>query len=103
MSETQFDPDRKESQRTLLVAISLAAGFLLWGLFLFFTVGVKAPPAWNFGAVPDVPGLSVYSTDSSRPLSSVPPFYLHEQAGLSPQHVKDRPQVLDTKKKELSP
>lgn len=95
MSETKIAQDRQEgSLRTLLVAFGLAAGFLFWGLFLFYTVGDKGPPNWDYGRVPDVPGLSVYSTDSGRPLSGVPPFYLHEKAGLSPQHVKDKPIIL---------
>lgn len=103
MSDTQVDPDRKETRRTVLVAFAVAAGFLLWGLCIFFTVGVKAPPAWDFGAVPDVPGLSVYSTVANRPLPAVSPFYLHEQAELSPQHVRDRPVLQDTPKKEPTP
>ena len=103
MRDTQVDPDRKETRRTLLVAFGLAAGFLLWGLFLFFTVGIKAPPAWDFGAVPDVPGLSVYSTVAPRPLPAVSPYYLRERAELSPQHVHDRPVLQDTKEKESTP
>jgi len=106
MNETPNIPndlERKETRRTLLVAFGLAAGFLLWGLFLFFMVGVQVPPAWDFGVVPDVPGLSVYSTVSNRQLSSVPPFYLREQAVLSPQHVQGRPVIQDPKMKESTP
>ena len=103
MSETQIDPDWKETRRTLLVAFGLSAGFLLWGVFLFFTVGTKAQPAWDFGAVPDVPGLSVYSTVANRGLSSVPPYFLREQAELTPQHVQERPVIRETKKKESMP
>lgn len=92
MNETQIAADNKEIRRTLLVAFGLAAGFLLWGLFLFFMVGVKEPLAWDFGAVPDVPGLSVYSTEH--------PGFLREQAELSPQHVQGRPLIRDANKKE---
>jgi hypothetical protein len=98
MSETRNASNRQGGTlRTLLVACGLAAGFLIWGLFVFRTVGDKGPPVWDYGAVPDVPGLSAFSTDSARPLPNVPPYFLHEQAGLSPQHVKERPYILESK------
>lgn len=98
MTELHDASAHKEgTMRTLLVAFGLATGFLLWGIILFYTVGDKGPPAFDYGEVPDVPGLSVYSTDTSRPLRNVPPYFLHEQAGLSPQHVKDRPYILESK------
>lgn len=98
MNETERTPDRKEGNLvTLLVASGLAAGFLVWGLFVFSTVGDKGPPVWDYGTVPDVPGQSPYSTGSARPLPNVPPYFLHEQAGLSPQHVKERPYILESK------
>ena len=68
MTESLNASNRKEVLRTLLVACGLAAGFLVWGLFVFIAVGDKGPPTWDYGSVPDVPGLSVYSTDSARPL-----------------------------------
>jgi len=96
MNESGRRSDReKGTLRTLLVACGLAVGFLVWGLFIFFTVGDKGPPAWNYGTVPDVPGLSVFSTDSARPIPTVPPRFLHEKAELSPQHVKDKPSILE--------
>jgi hypothetical protein len=73
--------------RDWLIVLAVAAGFSLWGLFIFYTVGVKWPPAWNFGTVPDVPGLSEYSTGGQQSLPTVASPYLHEQAILSPQHV----------------
>lgn len=96
MSETRIGTDRKANLSTFLIVFGLAAGFLLWGIFLFYTVGVKWPPAWDYGAVPDVPGQSPYSTDSARLLPNVPPYFLHERAGLSPQHVKGRPSILES-------
>jgi len=44
-----------------LVVIGLAAFFLVWGVFIFFTVGDKGPAAWHFGVVQDIPGESPYS------------------------------------------
>jgi len=79
-------------ERGWLLPLGLAVGFLLWGLLIFYAVGVKWPPAWNFGAVPDVPGLSTYSSGGRNPLPTVTSPYLHEQAELSEQHVRSRPQ-----------
>ena len=96
MSKKRRASSRKGTLRTLLIACGLAAGFLVWGLFIFTTVGDKGPPTWDYGTVPDVPGLSAYSTDSARPLSAVPPYFMHEKAGLSPQHVKEKPYILES-------
>ena len=46
----------------------LTAGVVAWCMFLMMMV-MDAPRAWDFGAFPDVPGESVYST---RP--GTPPF-----------------------------
>ncbi len=46
----------------LWIVCGIAITFLCWGLLIFFTVGYKWPPQWNFGSVPDVPGLSIHST-----------------------------------------
>lgn len=80
-----------EGWRGWLLPLGLAVGFLLWGLLIFYTVGVKWPPPWNFGAVPDVPGLSEYSSTGRNPLPTVASPYLHEQAELTGQHVRSRP------------
>lgn len=60
----------------------LAIFFLLYGLFMYFVVGDKGPPDWDFGIVEDIPGKSVYST-------------FPEPAGATrepaPQHVSERP------------
>ncbi len=60
----------------------LAIFFLLYGLFMYFVVGDKGPPDWDFGIVEDIPGKSVYST-------------FPEPAGATrepaPQHVMGRP------------
>jgi hypothetical protein len=44
--------------------------------------------------VPDVPGLSIYSTVGRRPAAGMNSPYLHEQAELSPQHVMGRKEPL---------
>ena len=46
-----------------LVPIAIAVLFLLWGLLIFFMVGNKGQPPWDFGVVEDIPGQSPYSTE----------------------------------------
>lgn len=55
-------PVLSDRARTWLFVIALSLALLLWGLFLFFAIGDKGPPTWDFGAVEDVPGQSPYST-----------------------------------------
>ena len=62
--------------------IGLAVLFLLYGLFVFLSIGDKGPPDWDFGAVEDIPGKSVYST-SPQPSGNV--------GEPEPQHVAGRP------------
>jgi hypothetical protein len=93
----------KTCWRDWLIVVALAAGFFLWGIFIFFAVGVKWPPSWNFGVVADVPGLSEYSTAGQRSLPTVASPFLHEEAQLTPQHVMERPQPLSDKAGEKKP
>ena len=67
MREIEIKNQAESSFRTWIAVLIATAVFLLWTLFIFFTVGVKWPPAWDFGALPDVPGLSVYSTHPPKP------------------------------------
>ena len=46
-----------------LVPIAIAVLFLVWGLAIFFMVGNKGQPPWDFGVVDDIPGQSPYSTE----------------------------------------
>jgi flagellar basal body-associated protein FliL len=46
-----------------IFVIAMAVVFILWGLFIFFTVGDKGPPSWDFGVIKDIPGESSYSTE----------------------------------------
>ncbi len=64
--------------------------YVAWGLLVFYTVGTQWPPPWSFGEVQDLPGASVYSTETGKQflgagpkgLQSVPP---------RPQHVEEKP------------
>jgi hypothetical protein len=103
MNEEQSVTKARGKLNDWLVVFALAGGFFLWGIFIFYVVGVKWPPAWNFGVVTDVPGLSEYSTAGQRSLPTVASPFLHEQAELTPQHVMNRSQPIGSKTPEQKP
>ena len=51
--------------RSLLIVVAIALSFMAWGLLIFYSVGDKGSPPWDFGIVADIPGESVYSTHPS--------------------------------------
>ena len=55
--------NRRTNLRGWIIVIAMAVMFVAWGLFIFFTVGDKGPPSWDFGVIRDVPGESPYSTE----------------------------------------
>ena len=57
------DQQTKTSLRGWFIVIAMTFLFVLWGLLIFFAVGDKGPPPWDFGVIQDVPGESPYSTD----------------------------------------
>jgi hypothetical protein len=63
MGKTFTDREEKTPGISWLVPLAIAAVFLIWGLAIFFLVGDKGPPAWDFGVVEDIPGQSPYSTE----------------------------------------
>jgi hypothetical protein len=73
--------------RSLLIIVGIAVLFVCWGLFVFFTVGDKGSPPWDFGVVKDIPGESPYSTQRFVPGKSPAP---------SPQHVAEKPTGVGT-------
>ncbi len=62
--------------------IGLAVLFLIYGFFMFFTIGDKGPPGWDFGDVEDIPGKSIYSTSPQPAGNTGEP---------EPQHISNRP------------
>ncbi|MEE9611884.1 MAG: hypothetical protein V3W19_11565 [Desulfatiglandales bacterium] len=54
--------NRKGTLRSLIIVMAIAVLFFIWGLFIFFAVGDKGPPVWDFSVVEDIPGESPYST-----------------------------------------
>jgi hypothetical protein len=54
--------EKKESiAKSWIVVLSIAFFFFLWGLFIYYAVGVGRTPFWRYGVVSDLPGQSVYS------------------------------------------
>ena len=68
--------------RSLIIVMAIAISFLAWGLLIFFSVGDKGSPPWDFGIVQDIPGESAYSTHGPVPGKASEP---------EPQHVSQKP------------
>ena len=64
-----------------LIVCAMAILFTLYGFLAFFVIGDKGPPNWDYGALPDVPAESVYSTYPYRGNTLNP----------EPQHVNQKP------------
>ena len=73
--EYEVQPESHRNGWAVLLAVCLA--LLAWGLaiFLFVPAVPDAQRRWDFGALPDVPGQSVYST-STTPLAASAPAQL---------------------------
>ena len=82
--------EREESKKNWkgwLIVCTLALLFLIYGVFMYFVVGDKGPPDWNFGNVEDIPGQSVYSTHPGVGGTASAP---------EPQHVSQKPPLAET-------
>ncbi len=69
--------DRRAVMRGFLIVSLIAALFLGYGIFMYFAIGDKGNPDWDFGSIEDTPGQSVYSTAPPGPME--------------PQHVNGMP------------
>lgn len=81
----------KSTIGSLVIVLAIAISFLVWGLFIFFSVGDKGSPPWDFGIVQDIPGESAYST---HPPKAPEP---------EPQHVSQKPARIETETKKGKP
>ncbi len=77
--------------RSWLVVLGIASAFLIWGLLVYFAVGDKGSPGWDFGVVQDIPGQSPYSTHQTKRLPSLAPLREMETQGVTRQHVMEPP------------
>ena len=71
--------------KTWSIIVAIAAGFLAWGLLIYFVIGDKGPPSWDFSVVPDIPGQSTYSTYSPLAPHGLVPG--PEPTPVEPQHI----------------
>ncbi len=69
--------DRRAMRRGFLIVSLIAALFLGYGIFMYFAIGDRGDPDWDFGGVEETPAQSIYST--------APP------AAPQPQHVDRMP------------
>jgi len=81
----------KSTIGSLIIVLAIAISFLAWGLFIFFSVGDKGSPPWDFGIVQDIPGESVYST---HPPKAPEP---------EPQHVSQKPAQVEIEMQKGKP
>ena len=63
MEPITSEQEEKSNRIGWVVVVAIAVIFILWGLFIFLTVGDKGPPYWDFGVIKDIPGESPYSTE----------------------------------------
>ncbi len=55
-----------EKIKTWLIVLLMVIGILGYGIVVYVTIGDRGPPGWNYGAIPDVPGESPFSTESGK-------------------------------------
>jgi hypothetical protein len=90
----QITDSNETPLKSWVIIFVLALLFVAWGLFIFFTVGDKGPPAWDFGTVQDIPGESPYST--LRTMGG-------KEAAPEPQHVLEKPSQVEEKPRKEKP
>ena len=61
----------KSNLRGWVLVLALSAGIIVWGLANFLLVR-DAPRRWDYGALPDAPGQSIYSSEAAPPGALVP-------------------------------
>lgn len=71
--------------------LAMAVFFFVWGLTIFFTVGEKGPPSWDFGVVQDIPGESPYSTHRIKEVADLTPLPVPSEISVDKQHVDEAP------------
>ncbi len=86
--------DEGGNLKSWAIISGLTVAVFLWGFLIFFTVGDKGLPPWDYTILPDVPGKSVYSTEGARNYSGEVPKAGQKAGGMVlQQHVRERPQA----------
>jgi len=71
MSEYEHE-SRKPPRSGWWIVVVICASLAAWGLVQYATIR-DAPRQWDFGALPDVPGQSIYSTSQPAQPKPAPP------------------------------
>jgi len=74
--------------RSWVTVCAISFGFLAWGMMLYWTVGDKGPPSWDYGVVEDVPGLSPFSTAGPKEVPGLVPSTGRRVEEVEVQHVR---------------
>ncbi len=76
--------------KSWLIVSGIGAGFLIWGLMLYFFIGDKGSPVWDYSIIEDIPGQATYSTNSPRQFPALIPHPVQqkpvEQHVMGPQN-----------------
>jgi hypothetical protein len=90
------DLRNRETLRDVAIIMGIALIFFIWGMFVFFAVGDKGSPQWNFGVVEDIPGGSPYST-------SAPKAFVGTELRLKPGEKVEKQHVAGQERTEKQP
>ena len=82
MQNREHPGEEKKGLRGWLIVGTLVFLFLFYGFFMYFAVGDKGPPSWDFGIAEDIPGQSPSSTHPPRQGKANEP---------EPQHIFQKP------------
>jgi hypothetical protein len=91
MGSSDREADSRETLQSLSIVVGMALLFFIWGLTIFFTVGDKGSPSWDFGTVQDIPGESPYSTQRINEVADLSPLSVESRVVVDQQHVDKSP------------
>ncbi len=66
--------DEGSGIKSWAIVTAIALSFFLYGIFVFYIVGVSWPPPWRYGTVADVPGQSVYGVRGAEKAAGTAPL-----------------------------
>jgi hypothetical protein len=88
--EDDTSKDKRETILSWVLVAAFAAAMWVWGFMIYFTVGDKGPPPWDYSIIEDVPGEAPYSIYSSQRFHGRVPRPMDE-GKVDEQHVSGPP------------
>ncbi len=73
MSNSTFK-DEGSGIKSWAIVTAIALSFFLYGILVFYIVGVSWPPPWRYGTIADVPGQSVYGVRGAEKAAGTAPL-----------------------------